>query len=141
MSQWDFIMGKRQRLCHYYVVTHIQSTGKHQDLEQRVIFREFLRRLTDNEVYFSIHSFIIHLFTVWYICTPVACDSRYTLSTVRKLTLSNCRSLSRIIDRHQNFSTIFHHFEKCSLHNIASFMSFDCTVDYGMMMAYVFRFY
>ena len=26
------------------------------------------------------------MFTVWYIGTPVACDSRYTLSTVRKLT-------------------------------------------------------
>ena len=29
---------------------------------------------------------ISYVFTVWYICTPVACDSRYTLSTVRKLT-------------------------------------------------------
>ena len=26
------------------------------------------------------------VFTVWYSCTPVACDSRYTLFTVRKLT-------------------------------------------------------
>ena len=31
------IMGKRLRLCHFYVVTQIQSTGKHQDLEQPVI--------------------------------------------------------------------------------------------------------
>ena len=37
MSQWDFIMGKRLRLCYYYVVTQIQSTGKHQDLEQPLI--------------------------------------------------------------------------------------------------------
>ena len=37
MSQWDFIMGKRLRLCHYHAVTQIQSTGKHQGLEQPVI--------------------------------------------------------------------------------------------------------
>ena len=37
MSQWDFIMGKRLRLGHYYAVTQIQSTGKHQGLEQPVI--------------------------------------------------------------------------------------------------------
>ena len=37
MSQWDFIMGKRLRLCHYYAVTQIQSTGNHQGLEQPVI--------------------------------------------------------------------------------------------------------
>ena len=63
MSQWDFTMGKRLRLCHYYAVTQIQSTGKHQDLEQPVIFREFKvlkRKLTDNEVYFSIHKRLIN---------------------------------------------------------------------------------
>ena len=38
------------------------------------------------------------MFTVWYICTPVACDSRYT----------------RFIDRYHNFASIFLHFEKCS---------------------------
>ena len=27
-----------------------------------------------------------NVFTVWYTCTPVACDSRYTLSTVPNLT-------------------------------------------------------
>ena len=66
MSQWDFIKGKRLRLCHYYAVTQIQSTGKYKDLEQPVIFREFLKRkLTDNEVYFpfikglSIHGNLI----------------------------------------------------------------------------------
>ena len=37
MSQWDFIMGKRLRLCHYHAVTQIQSTGKHKGLEQPVI--------------------------------------------------------------------------------------------------------
>ena len=41
MSQWDFIMGKQLRLCHYYAVTQIQSTGKHQDLEQPVIMINF----------------------------------------------------------------------------------------------------
>ena len=30
-------MGKRLRLCHNYVVTQIQSKGKHQDLEHPVI--------------------------------------------------------------------------------------------------------
>ena len=61
MSQWDFIKGKRLRLCHYYAVTQIQSTGKYKDLEQPVIFREFLKRkLTDNEVYFSIHKRLIN---------------------------------------------------------------------------------
>ena len=50
MSQWDFIMGRRLRLCHYYAVTQIQSTGKHQDLEQPVIFGEFLKgKLTYDE--------------------------------------------------------------------------------------------
>ena len=38
--------------------------------------------------------------TVWYICTPVACDSRYTLSTIRRLN-----------DRHPNFACIFLHFK------------------------------
>ena len=36
-----------------------------------------------------------YLFTVWYICTPVACDSRYTLSTVRKVTPRAVTVLSR----------------------------------------------
>ena len=36
--------------------------------------------------------------TVWYICTPVACDSRYT----------------RLIDRYHNFASIVLLFEKCS---------------------------
>ena len=35
------------------------------------------------------------MFTVWYICTPVACDSRYTISTVRKLTPRPVTVLSR----------------------------------------------
>ena len=43
MSQWDFIMGKRLRLCHYHAVTQIQSTGKHQGLEQLVIL-SYLQR-------------------------------------------------------------------------------------------------
>ena len=35
-----------------------------------------------------------YVFTVWYICTPVACDSRYTLSTVRVTSSAAYRSLS-----------------------------------------------
>ena len=58
------------------------------------------------------------MFTLWYICTLVACDSRYTLSTVRKLTpraaavlsLEAYRSSSKFC---QHFSP-FLHFEKCS---------------------------
>ena len=38
------------------------------------------------------------VFTAWYICTHVACDSRYT----------------RFIDRYHNFASIVLHFEKCS---------------------------
>ena len=64
MSQWDFIMGKRLRLCPYYAVTQIQSTGKHQDLKQPVIMiivREFLKRkLTGIGVYFSIQKKLIN---------------------------------------------------------------------------------
>ena len=78
---------------------------------------------------------------MWYRCTSVACDSRYTLCTVGELTprATSTAVLSRLIDRHQNFAKIFLHFEKCSLHNIASFASFGSTIDFGMMMAYVFR--
>ena len=55
MSLWDFIMGKRLRLCHYYAVTQIQSTGKHQGLEQPVIMSKLQgvsQKLTDNELLF-----------------------------------------------------------------------------------------
>ena len=38
------------------------------------------------------------VFTVWYICTHVACDSRYT----------------RFIDCYHKFASIFLYFEKCS---------------------------
>ena len=37
------------------------------------------------------------VFTVWYICTPIACDSMYTLSTVRKLTPRAAAVLSRCL--------------------------------------------
>ena len=43
------------------------------------------------------------VFTVWYICTRVACGFRYTLSTVRRLN-----------DRHHNFACTFLHIEKYS---------------------------
>ena len=62
------------------------------------------------------------VFTVWYICTPVACDSRYT----------------RFIDRYHNFASIVLHFEKCFTLEIASFIFFDSIVTFGNMMAYVF---
>ena len=35
------------------------------------------------------------MFTVWYMCTPVACDYRYTLSTVRTLTPRAAAILAR----------------------------------------------
>ena len=81
------------------------------------------------------------VFTVWYICTPVTYDSRYTLSTVRKLTPRVVTVLSRglsivIIILPAYFSIS----KKCSLH-IASFISFDNNVAFGMMMAYVFGIY
>ena len=82
------------------------------------------------------------MFTVWYICTPVTCDSRYTLSTVRKLTprvpavLS--RGLSIVIIILPAFLSISKNV--LTLH-IASFMSFDNTVAFGLMMAYVFGIY
>ena len=67
-------MGKRLQLCHYYAVTQIQSTGKHQDLEQPVIFREFLKRkLTDNEVYFSIHKRLINGNLITHMRVSVTC--------------------------------------------------------------------
>ena len=66
MSQCDFIMGKRLRLCHYLAVTQIQSTGKHQGLEQPVIMsnlqgvsqKESL--LIINEVYLSTQKRLIN---------------------------------------------------------------------------------
>ena len=61
MSQWDFTMGKRPRLCHYYAVTQIQSIGEHQDLEQPVMFRQFLKRkLTDKCIFPFIKGLSIH---------------------------------------------------------------------------------
>ena len=81
------------------------------------------------------------VFTVWYICTPVTCDSRYTLSTVRNLTPRVATVLSRLIDRYHNFASIFLHFEKCSYFTYCLFMSLDNTVAFSMMMAYVFGIY
>ena len=79
---------------------------------------------------------------VWYICTPVACDSRYTLSTVRKLTPRAAAVLSRglsiVIRILSEFFSILKNI--LTLH-IASFMSFGSTVTSGMMMAYAFGIY
>ena len=82
------------------------------------------------------------MFTVWYICTPVTGDSRYTLSTVRKLTPRVATVLSGglsivIIILPASFSISKN---VLTLH-IASFMSFDNTVAFGMMMAYAFGIY
>ena len=82
------------------------------------------------------------VFTVWYICTPVTCDSRYTLSTVRKLTprvatiLSRCLSIVIIIL--PAFLSILKNV--LTLH-IASLMCFDNNVVFGIMMAYAFGIY
>ena len=54
------------------------------------------------------------MFTVWYMCTPVACDSRYTQSTVRKLTPRPVAVLSGLIDHYHNCASIFLPFDKCS---------------------------
>ena len=87
-------------------------------------------------------SVCVCVLTVWYICTPVACDLRYTLSTVRKLTpravdvLS--RGLSIIII---NLPAFFSISKKVLSLPIASFMSLDSTVAFGMMVAYVFGIY
>ena len=79
------------------------------------------------------------MFTVWYICTPVACDSRYTLSTVRKPTLRPVAVLSRGLSIIIIILLVFFSISKNVLTlQIASFMSFDSTVAFGMMVAYVF---
>ena len=56
MSQWDFIMGKRLRLCHQYAVTQIQSTGKHQGLEQPVIMSNIQGGFSKMIMKFIFHS-------------------------------------------------------------------------------------
>ena len=65
------------------------------------------------------------MFTLWYICTLVACDSRYTLSTVRKLTPRAAavfsRGLSIVIQILPTFFSISKNV--LTLHNIASFLS------------------
>ena len=66
------------------------------------------------------------MFTVWYICTHVACDSRYTLSTVRKLTPIAAAVLSRGLSIVIKILPTFFSSSKSILtsHNIASCMSF-----------------
>ena len=82
------------------------------------------------------------MFTVWYNFTPVACDSMYTLSTVRKLTPRAAAVLSRGSSIVIIILPAFFSISKnvVTLH-IASFMSFGSTVTFGMMMAYVFGIY
>ena len=60
------------------------------------------------------------MFTVWYICTPVACDSRYT----------------RFIDRYHNFASIFSILRNVLTLQIASFIFFDSTVTFSNMRMY-----
>ena len=81
------------------------------------------------------------VFTVWYMCTPVVCDSRYTQSTVSKLTPRPVAVLSGLIDHYHNFASIFLPFEKCSYFTDCFFMSFDSTVVFSMKVAYVFGIY
>ena len=82
------------------------------------------------------------MFTVWYICTPVACDSRYTLSTVRKLTPRADAVLSRGLSIISIILSAFFSISKNVLTlRIASFMSLDSTVAFGMIVAYVFGIY
>ena len=57
---------------------------------------------------------ISYVSTVWYTCTPVACDSRYSIYGSQPDTKRSCRSLSMLIDRYHNFASIFLHFKKCS---------------------------
>ena len=81
-------------------------------------------------------------FTVWHICTPVACDSMYTLSTVRKLTPIAAAILSRGLSIIIIILLAFFSISKKVLTlQIASFMSFDSTVAFGMLVAYVFGIY
>ena len=82
------------------------------------------------------------VFIVWYICKPVACDSRYSLSTVLKLTPRAAAVLSRGLSIVIIILSEFFFISKniLTLHN-ASFMSFGSTVTFGMIMAYVFGIY
>ena len=83
-----------------------------------------------------------YVFTVWYIYAPVACDSRYTPSTVRKLTPRAAVVLSRGLPINIIILPAFFSIWKNVLTlQIASFMSFDRTIAFGMMMAYFFRIY
>ena len=76
------------------------------------------------------------MFTLWYICTLVACDSRYTLSTVRKLTPRAAAVLSRglsiVIQILPTFFSISP-FRKMSLLYIILLLF--------CLMAYIFRIY
>ena len=78
-------------------------------------------------VYVGIELFrgISYVFTVWYICTPVACDSRYTLSTIRKLTPTTVTVLSRGLSIVIIILPAFSPFRKIFLFTIASFMCID----------------
>ena len=69
-------------------------------------------------------------------CTPVACNSKYTQPTVRKLTPRPVAVLSGIIDHYHNFTSIFLPFEKCSYSTDCFFMSFDSTVVFGLKVAF-----
>ena len=66
------------------------------------------------------------MFTVWYICTPVACDSWYTLSTVRKLTPRAATVLS--LDHYHKFASIFSPFLHLEFIEMVPFLSNDCIV-------------
>ena len=83
-----------------------------------------------------------YAFTLCYICTPVACNTRYTLSTGRKLTPRAATVLSRGLSIVIIILPAFFSISKNVLTlQIASFVSFDSTVAFSMMMAYVFGIY
>ena len=79
MSQWDFIMGKRLRLCHYHAVTQIQSTGKHQGLEQPVIMsfsKEIMKCISPLRKGLSTHANIVtHMRAYVRYCTYNICHN------------------------------------------------------------------
>ena len=73
-----------------------------------------------------------------YLHTYVACDSRYTRSTVRKLTPRAAAVLSRDLSITIIILPVFFSVSKNFLRLL---LSFDSTVAFGMMVAYVFGIY
>ena len=77
---------------------------------------------------------IRYVFTVWYACAPVACEV-HSIYGSQPDTKSSCRSLSRLIDRYHNCASIFSISKYVLTLQIVSFISFDSTVAFGMIVA------